>query len=45
MRLSMNRRIANLIGNVGWDNFDPQTLWPLVQRLYINPNLQPQTAE
>lgn len=42
MRLSMDRRTAALIDKVGWDTLDPQTLWPLVQRTYVNPALQPQ---
>lgn len=45
MRLSMDRRTARLVKNMGWDTVDPQTLWPLVRRLYVNPYLQPQSAE
>lgn len=41
MRLSMDRSTADTIGRVGWDTMDPQTVWPLVTRNYVAPELQP----
>ncbi len=45
MRLSMDRRVATMIGKVGWDSLDAQSVWPLVHREFVDPNLQPQTSE
>jgi hypothetical protein len=45
MRLAMSRKVAKTIANVGWDNMDPQTLWPLVVREYVAPAFQPLSGE
>ncbi|GAC1442806.1 MAG: hypothetical protein NVSMB52_00450 [Chloroflexota bacterium] len=41
MRLAMSRSRAEMVRKIGWDSFDAQTLWPLVDRLYIHPQFQP----
>jgi hypothetical protein len=45
MRLAMGRKTASLVGSIGWDNVDPLTLWPLVERDYVAPSLQPQSGD
>jgi hypothetical protein len=45
MRLAMSTAVAATIGNIGWDNLDPQTAWPLIDRLYVNPQVQPLPQE
>lgn len=44
MRLSMDRATADTIGRVGWDTMDPQTVWPLVTRNFVAPELRPITG-
>lgn len=41
MRLAMRRSVATMAGNMGWDSLDSQTLWPLVDRISVNPQFQP----
>lgn len=45
MRLAMDRGTTNTIGGVGWDTLDAQEVWPLVRRMYVNPQFQPQTEQ
>jgi hypothetical protein len=44
MRLSMDWRTAQTIGQVGWDTMDPETVWPLVTRQLVAPAMQPITG-
>lgn len=41
MRLAMTRKEAATAAEGGWENLDAQTLWPLVDRIYVNPQVQP----
>jgi hypothetical protein len=41
MRLEMDQAAARLVQQTGWDELDPQTLWPLLHRQYVDPALQP----
>lgn len=41
MRLSMSRQEATLVARTGWEVLDPQTVWPLVARQYVNPEFRP----
>lgn len=41
MRLSMNQREARVVARTGWEVLDPQTVWPLVTRRYVNPDFRP----
>jgi hypothetical protein len=41
IRVAMSRSTAATIGRIGWENLDPQTAWPLIDRLYVNPQFQP----
>lgn len=41
MRLSMNQREAGVVARTGWEVLDPQTVWPLVTRRYVNPDFRP----
>jgi hypothetical protein len=45
MKLSMDQRTANLISRDGWENMDPQTLWPLVDRHFVASDFQPIPSE
>lgn len=45
LRLSMNRSEAALVARTGWDVLDPQTVWPLVERHYVNPAFQPISSD
>lgn len=45
MRVSMSRSTATSIGKIGWENLDPQSAWPLVDRLYVNSQFEPLPQE
>lgn len=45
MRLGANRRLLRLLAAVGSDGLDPQSVWPLVRREYVNPSMVPSTTE
>lgn len=45
MRLSMDQRTAGLITRVGWDTMDPESVWPLVHRDYVNPQFEPLSSD
>lgn len=45
MRLEMRAAVVRTVASAGWDNLDPQTFWPLVDRLYVNPAVQPMSSE
>jgi hypothetical protein len=41
VRVWMDRKTANVIGQGGWGTVDAQTVWPLVHRVYVNPDFVP----
>lgn len=45
MRLSMTRHVANVIGQGDWSNVDPESVWALTHRAYVNPDFQPLPSE
>ncbi|HLJ69500.1 MAG TPA: hypothetical protein VKX16_19265 [Chloroflexota bacterium] len=45
MRLVMPRSVAAMVNAAGWDSLDVQTFWPLVHRLYVDPQFQPLPSE
>lgn len=45
IRVAMSRPTATTIAKIGWENLDPQTAWPLVDRLYVNPQFEPLPQE
>ena len=45
VRVWMNRQTASVIGQNGWGTVDAQTVWPLVNRVYVNSNFEPVDGE
>ncbi len=45
MRLAMDRQTARTIAKVGWDSLDAQSVWPLIERRYVAPELAPSSTE
>lgn len=45
VRLDAGRPILHLLRSVGTDGLDPQSLWPLLRREYVNPALAPSAGE
>jgi hypothetical protein len=45
MRVDADHHILQLLRSIGSDGLDPQTLWPLLARRYVNPALAPSASE
>lgn len=45
MRVAAGQPVLHLLRSVGTDGLDPRTLWPLLQRSYVNPAVAPSTGE
>lgn len=45
MRLAMTRQEAATAAQAGWDNLDAESFWPLIDRIYVNPQFQPLAPE
>jgi len=46
MRLAMPRRVDRLLKQAGgWNEYDAGSVWPLIHRIWVNPDFQPQSAE
>lgn len=45
MRLGASPYTLHLLRSVGTDGLDPQSLWPLLRRDYVNPALAPSAGE
>lgn len=45
MRLEAGPKVLHLLHSVGSDGLDPQALWPLLRRDYVNPALAPSAGE
>lgn len=45
MRLEAGRHVLYLLRSIGSDGLDPQSLWPLLLRRYVNPALAPTAGE